>query len=402
MKPLHTRIGGSAEGSRHFFERKAITRKIRRKLRDGEHLLITAPRRIGKTSLLKQIRDTPEEGQIVIYLIVQSVDSIDAFNKNLFNTLIKNQDIYNSISGYLKRSGNAIKKIVSQIRGLSIEGVELNGEDTLNYFEELKVLFEELTSHEKQIIIFIDEFPDVISNIGQIDQRDAIKLLQQQREIRTQFKASQIQFVYTGSTGLINVVKKIDKVHLTNDLAEVRVPPLTDAEAKELMSRLILGKQIELKSFAISDDVIEYTVKKIHWLLPYFIQIVVDTLFDDHDEFELGLAPSITCETVDNLFDMLVKTHSNHSAYFENWEARLKYIGKKDHKLAIKTLDITALQGEISYEAFYNLAVKLKIKNPRFVLDVLQYDGYITESEDGGRYGFNSPLLRQWWANNVR
>ena len=138
-----------------------------------------------------------------------------------------------------------------------------------------------------------------------------------------------------------------------------------------------------------------------HWLLPYFIQIIVDGLFDEHEEYELNSAPPINNETIDNFFEVLVKTHSTHSDYFDHWETRLKYIGKADHKLAIETLNLTAQQGEISYDEFYNLAVKHESKNPKYILDVLQYDGYLAESADGNRYGFNSVLLKEWWANNV-
>ena len=114
MKPLYSCTGGSAEGKKHFFERSGITRKIRRKLRNRENLLIAAPRRIGKTSILKHIRDTPEDNQIVIYLIVQSVESIDEFNKKLFTTLIKNKQIYSIVSCYIKRGSTSLKRALQE------------------------------------------------------------------------------------------------------------------------------------------------------------------------------------------------------------------------------------------------------------------------------------------------
>lgn len=401
MKPLYSCTGGPAEGEKHFFERSGITKRIRRKLRNREHLLIAAPRRIGKTSILKYIRDTPENNQIVIYLIVQSVESIDEFNKKLFTTLIKNQHVYNIVSGYIKRASTTLKRIIGGIKGVKVDGVDLSGEDSIDYYDELNNLFDELKSHAKQIVIFVDEFPDAITNINETDHRNAIKLLQQQRELRIEYKNSQIQFIYTGSTGLINVVKKLGKVDLVNDLSIIKVPPLSQSEAKELMTRLVLGKQTELDSFKISCEVIDYTLEKMHWLLPYFIQIIIDGLFDEHEQYEPNSAPAITNETIDDFFDLLVKTHSTHSGYFDHWETRLKYIGKEDHQLAIETLNLTARQGEISYDEFHDLATKLEIKDPKYILDVLQYDGYLAESADGNRYGFNSVLLKEWWANNV-
>ncbi|MCI5168396.1 MAG: ATP-binding protein [Candidatus Electrothrix sp. GM3_4] len=273
MKPLKSCAGGSAEGNRCFFMREKIIRKIRRKLANKENLLISAPRRIGKTSLLKHLRDTPEENQIIIYLIVQSVASVDEFNKRLFDELTKDQQIYGWFERSRKQINAGIKRQASRVQSISLEGgIKINPNENIDYYAERNALLDEPQQHDKQIILFIDEFPDVLTNIDKEDKKanrnDAITLLQQQREIREKYKNGHIQFAYTGSTGLKNVVRKLGDIHLVNNLNEIKVPPFTRQEAAELMQRLILGKQEDLEDFNISDEVIEYTVDKIQWPLP--------------------------------------------------------------------------------------------------------------------------------------
>ncbi len=401
MEPLKSCTGGSAEGENRFFKRAKIIQKIRRKLANGEHLLISAPRRIGKTSILKHIRDTPEQNQIIKYLIVQSVESIEEFNKRLLDELIKDQQIFNGLDGFKQRAGATVKKHLSRVKTISQKGVELNKDVTIDYYAELNELFDELKNHDKQIIVFIDEFPDAVTNIDKSDRRNAIKLLQQQREIREKYKNSQIQLVYTGSTGLKNVVKKLGDIHLVNNLVEIKVPPLRLPEAREFMQRLVLGKQQELDTFDVSDEVIAYTLKKIQWFLPYYIQIIVEELFDQHEEDESYPPPPITIETIDTLFKALIKSNSAHGDYFDHWKIRLKGFEKRERQLAIEVLNLTADQGTISYEQYHDLAVKHAVIERQHVLEVLQNDGYLSGDENDQHYGFNSILLKEWWVNNV-
>jgi len=397
MKPLKTCIGGSAEGDNRFFNRDTIIKKIRRKLSNREHLLISAPRRIGKTSIIKHICATPEQHQIIKYLIVQSVNTIEDFNKLLFDELIKDQQIHNGVGGFFKRASTAVKRQISRVKGINFEGIELSDNETIDYYSELNKLFDVLKSHDKQIIIFIDEFPDAISNIAKTNAKSAIKLLQQQREIREKYKNSQIQFVYTGSTGLKNVVKKLGEIHLVNNLVEVTVPPFSHEEALELMQRLILGKQQEIATFTVPKEVILYALERIQWLLPYYIQIIVEELFDQYEEQE----SPVTNKSIDALFTSLVQSNSSHADYFEHWKSRLKGLEKTDRLLAMEVLSYISTQGKISIEKYHDLTVKHSISDNRHVLDILQYDGYLITDEDGRQYGFNSVLLKEWWKNNV-
>src|SRR5665647_2621 len=68
-----------------YFARPTITERIWRKIENGEHLQLTAPRRVGKTSILKHMVRQPRKGYRVKYIIVQSVDQENEFYKLLFN-----------------------------------------------------------------------------------------------------------------------------------------------------------------------------------------------------------------------------------------------------------------------------------------------------------------------------
>ncbi|MFK5986747.1 MAG: hypothetical protein QM479_15170 [Pseudomonadota bacterium] len=397
VKALKSSVGPPAEGESKFFPRNKIVNKIIRTINNGENILISAPRRIGKSSILKYIKNNQQKDQIIKYMIVQSVDSSEEFFKKLFNELLNDKDIFDGIGGYWARTGSTVKKYASRITGFSIEGsIELDPDEHIDYYHECLQLIKNIQVNDKKIIIFVDEYPDALNNILEKDKQLAIKFLQQNRELIELFSDCNLQFVYTGSTGLKNIVKKLDRLDLVNHLKTIKISPFTKDEAKELIQRLILGFKEENCNFDVSDKVVEYILQKISWRIPYYMQIIIDELFDFYEDTEKPIDET----TIEFVLSEIVKSKSNHSDYFENWKRRLKTaFQNQDYDFAIEVLNYIAKNNTIEHSVFYDLATKNKVEDTRYILDVLEYDGYI--SEDQKKYGFNSILLKEWWYINV-
>lgn len=84
-----------------------------------------------------------------------------------------------------------------------------------------------------------------------------------------------LQFVYTGSIGLGNVVGKLYRNDLINDIVNIEVPPLSQKEATMLISRLVLGLKKETTAFVINEGIVEYVIKKDSWLILYYLKGMV-------------------------------------------------------------------------------------------------------------------------------
>lgn len=395
LKPLKSSLGQPAEGEKKYFPRDKIVKKIFRKLDNGENILISAPRRIGKSSILKHIAKNHKQNQIVKYMIVQSVNSQEEFFKKLFNELIEDKEIFEGLQSYFKKATSTLRSYISRVSGISLNGITINPNEIINYYEECISLIKSFKT-EKIIIIFIDEFPDALHNIYIKNESLAINFLQQNRDMREKFSDNNLQFIYTGSTGLKNVVRKFKKLDLINDITTIEVLPFTNEEAKELISRLILGFQEEIAEFDISKTTIDYILEKISWKLPYYMQIIVDELFEYYEDTQ----EEITSATVDLVLDKIVKSKSTHCDYFENWKDRLSRAFKNEnYSFAIEVLNYIAKNESIDYAEFCDLATKHEVQDHKYILDVLEHDGYI--SEDNKKYGFNSILLKNWWFINV-
>lgn len=397
--PLIRSLGQPAQGKDQFFPRPFIMRRICREIDNGENLLISAPRRIGKSSLLRAIQkqQCTQANTIYQYMIIQSVDSSELFFSKLFKALISDEDIYTGATGYLKRTSHSFKEVISRLRGISLEGgVQIDAKNSIDYYHECYELLTHLEN--KKVVIIVDEFPDALARIDQQDRSQAIRFLQQHRDLRQQFSDT-LQFVYTGSTGLRNVVKKIGKIDLINDLAQIEIPPFSEKESHCLIKSLVLGYQLTNPSFTLTEKQINYILNKITWYLPYYLQAIVNDLYNRFDETQKSIQP----KDIDIVLMEMTKAKSPYAAYFENWQSRLKNIFDKDEYQLAKILLTHFAQQQISDKATLDqYGQSLSKAGRRFVLQTLEYDGYISQSESNPeQYQFNSKLLKQWWIENV-
>jgi hypothetical protein len=396
MQPLKSTIGSPATGAAHYFERPQLSQDIRRGLDRGSNLLISAPRRIGKSSLIKHLLTQAAANEIMLYISVQSATCSNDFFEKLFKALIKNNAIFGRLNGFQHRASAKLKSIISRFRGIYIEGgVQIDENEHIHYYTELQTLISEL--HDKKVILLLDEFPDAVANMLRYDKKQAIEFLLQMRELRQISTELGLQFILTGSSGLANVVSQLGENDLINDLEEIKVPPYSETEAKLLMQRLVLGYQADNAYFQINDLTLDYILEKITWCLPYYLQIIVKSLFEEFDNTQALIEPA----TVDKVVAEMLTARSEYYGYFEYWHKRLAHdLDKTSYQAAIVILNQLASDQISSLVQIKALTFaeppNLSIKQ---ILNILEHDGYI--SQHNKQYGFNSFLLKQWWLAHV-
>jgi len=247
------------------------------------------------------------------------------------------------------------------------------------------------------LLLLIDEFPDAVRNISTDDKKEGIRFLQLIRELRQEFSDTDLRFVYSGSIGLGNVVKKLNRLDLINDIVNIEVPPLNKDEAKELITRLVLGQAEENRDFEIGDSVKDHILEKESWLIPYYIQIIVDELLEMFDETD----QKPTERMVDRVIEKIIRDRYKYQDYFENWKTRLKQaFEKNEYSCALEILNYISTNGSMDYDTIYDRSVKHGIEELRDITDILEYDGYVSK-DMSKTFMFNSIILKEWWYINV-
>ena len=386
MEIFNTIIGPPAEGDL-FFSRTYLDARLWKNIRNGGQLLVSAPRRIGKTSFLQNICNQEEEDYFVKYHITQSINSSNEFFKRLYKSLLEylstQQNIWEGLTELLKR--NRIEKVGK-------DGIELKGTD-LDYFEEFKRLIKKIELNKKLVFV-IDEFSEATENIINDQGKIPAQLfLHQNRELRQDRSISQkIQFIYCGSIGLGNITERIRAIKSINDLTDFPIPPLSTEEAFSMIEQLTVNPTL-----IFDQEVKHYLVNRIHWLMPYYIQIILD-------EVETILLQSdkqleVTEEIVDRAIDEALKKRN----YFEHWHTRLRTAFKgKDYTFAKEVLNAASKsETGVTKTQIFDLAVKHELaEDYNIILRTLEYDGYISLNEEK-IFILNSPLLKIWWERNI-
>jgi len=397
MEPLSISTGKPADGKENYFQRPQIEATIWSKIDKKEHLLLAAPRRTGKSSILKNLERNPKKGYLVKYKSVQHIDGANEFFKQIYKLLLEDDSIFSVCKRHLEKSKGAVTKFVSRVRGISFDGIDIDPRERVDYYNECEKLLKMLPDNFDTVLLLIDEFPDAVKNISMDDSKKGVRFLQLTRGLRQDFNDANIQFVYSGSIGLGNVVAKLNRRDLINDIVNIEVPPLSEEEAKEFISRLVLGLTKDRNGFEINDDIKEYIFKKESWLIPYYIQIVVDELF----AFFTKTHGTVTEKSIDDAIDKIICDRYKYQDYFENWKTRLKQaFERSEYRCAIEILNGISSSGSMDYNSIYNVSIKHGVDDLKDIANVLEYDGYINKDKEK-TYRFNSIILKEWWYINV-
>lgn len=382
-------VGQAVRGS-DFWKRENELAAIWEAIRSGSHILLAAPRRVGKTSIMFHLYDNPLDGYAVIYLDVESADSENEFWRKLFNALGE-EEFANKLKKYSKTAFEKLKNI--KIKKITADSVEFGDGEAISYYSIFEEFIKELNS-DKKVVIMVDEFAQTIENIIKYDsKKNAERFLNANRALRQNPKiSSKVTFVYAGSIGLESVVGKIGATKLINDLNSIKVSPLTSQEAIEFTGELC-------KSVAIfaTEEAISYMLEKIEWLIPFYIQLIVQELKTISRQ---TVGEMVAKSDIDSAISRVIE-HKNH---FEHWQSKLKEgFDKTSYLYAKEILNTISEENTIRSSQISNIAAKYNMDydDAREVIHSLVYDGYINNNDDVKIYRFNSPILRIWWNKYV-
>ena len=391
-------IIGQAVSSEDFFQRPQVIKRIRRAIRNGSMIYLSAPRRVGKTSIMNYLVDNPEPNQHFVYAITQSIDSTDAFYKEIAKQVI-DSPAFRSLSRFsetLKKVAGSLLQRINLKVAIPFLDVSLEKGEPVNFQADLEKLLEEIDLEGGQLIIMVDEFTETIDNILiKHGKQEARRFLQVFRELMHNRKlTNKVQFLLTGSIGLQPLVKKLEASDLVNQLQYIDIPPLSEEEACTLFRQLIEPDEI-----VIDDETMRFILRKIDWLMPFHVQLLVQEVID---VFESSGNP-IDLPKAERAFEQVF--HQRNKIYFVQYYERLKKRLEPgaEYQFVHDVLNRAADQPLVSKADIHDLAVKHNLADSyRATIESLEYDGYLRQTADDQAYQFNSSILKIWWKKYAR
>ena len=360
---------------------------------ETDNLLLLAPRRVGKTSLMKKMGENAKEHDFTpVFVDVSDCADELRFVQRLYGAILDNHfgdRLWNQIKdSWLGKTVERVQKIGGG--GFNLE-FRPDGPSWTRLGEELANALSKL---DGRWLIQIDELPVFVLRLlnkdEPADRARVHEFLYWMRRLRQQHTT--VRWMLAGSVGLDTVSARLNAADAINDLHIRRLDAFDPATADALLVALSSSYRV-----VIEEAVRTHVITRTGWPAPYYLQLIFHQLRD--------IARAVTNADVDQAIQDLLSPH--HRNYFDYWRQRLyEELGTVDADTAVALLHRCCRTPAGSTRRTLSLALAKELPDARaredklgYLLDVLQNDGYLVEAQS--RFSFRSPLIREYWLKRL-
>lgn len=392
------RVGAPVRGA-DFYGRDALVDIIWQKLRFG-NILLTAPRRFGKTSVMYRLIDEPRYDFKLVHAdlehMIEPAELISQLAVQLA-TDTRLSRIANGLSYFPKTLWTRFKETFSEIDLLKVR-VKLRDKLRPHWQESGEELFKRVAEFPGTIVFVLDEFPMMIDRMARSSthREEAKTLLRWLRALRQSPSTTNVRFLIAGSIGIGHVLNELGEISAINDFEQVRLEPFPKKMAAMLLDELANTHKIPL-----SEPSKRKMLEAIGTYIPYFIQVIFSEAAKSHTQNGEPITPKRVEQIYrDKVLGVECKT------YFDHYYGRLRDYYKPHEERAVKRiLRELALAGCLSREICYqlyrdNLGDRSDVEEFNRLMTDLENDFYVRFDATSRKYEFASKLLRDWWLRH--
>ena len=386
-----------------FFDREAEIEALKERVREGTHTLLTAQRRMGKTSLVRELlRQLSAEGDYeTLFVDLEAVDTpADAVAEIAFATRSIStawERIRSGFANFLQSVGNRIEAV--EVADLKVK--LRSGIDSGSWDRRGDEVFTALAAVDKPVVLAIDELPILVNRLlkghdYQItpERRAATDLFLSWLRRNGQTHRGKISLIVSGSIGLDPILSQARLSAQANIFSSFELRPWDEQTSIECLGALARWHEVDL-----SMEVRRRMCDLLRCCIPQHIQQFFDHL---HEHLRREARYVATIDDVTHVYyrDLLsVRGQFN----LQHYEDRLRTVmGSQGYTVAISILTEAAVndglltdQSARRYEGDLLSSSHAEDLSINDVLHLLEHDGYIERQDEG--YRFVSGLLQEWW-----
>ncbi|MFO0589773.1 MAG: ATP-binding protein [Polyangiaceae bacterium] len=382
-----------------FWGRDHEITELRELLDAGAHVLLVAPRRVGKTSLMRELGRRLDTTHRCLFVDLEGAQSAADAIAELGLATRPHQSLW-------KRTQDVFRGLLDNVDtiGAYEVSIKLREGTAAGWQTRGQRLLDSLAQHDEPIIVFMDELPILINRMLKGDdyqitperRREADMFLSFLRAETTRRKG-QVRFVAAGSIGLEPVLRQAGLSATVNTFTPYELHPWDRPTAIGFLNAISESKKLVLGAGAA-----ERMVERLGSAVPHHVQLFFDLVLQDARRRKMGEA---TITDIERVFAERMLSTRGH-AELSHLEERLKMVlGPKRLPVALDLLTEAAVTGSLQPERAMEIAKEavgtgdLDEERPedllRELLGIFEHDGYL-ERSDGG-YVFVSSLVRDWW-----
>ncbi|MDX2042201.1 MAG: hypothetical protein SF097_13185 [Acidobacteriota bacterium] len=392
------RVGPPVRGN-DFFGREAFVNLASEKLKAG-HVLLGAPRRFGKTSVMYRLMDAPEWDYRIVHADLEHLSDPASLIAELTEKLAKDGKLAKVISGLSWLSQETWSRFRDTIEEVELFEVKIKLKEKLreSWQERGEELFKRIATANTTVVFFLDEFPMMIDRMARSEKHreEAKLLLQWLRALRVRPDlASNVRFLIAGSIGIGRVLNELGQIASINDFESLKLDPFTPKVAADFLDVLAKSAKIQL-----TQPTKRKMLDVIGTPVPYFLQIIFSEVSKAH--FLDG--ETITPKKVEMIYHSKV-LGVDCKTYFDHYYSRFReYYQPHEEKAAKRMLRELAVVGAMTRDACFQF-YKSEVANAdleafNLLMTDLENDFYISFDSEKRQYQFSCKLLRDWWLRH--
>ena len=384
-----------------FFDREVELQLLRERVENGTHTLLTAQRRMGKTSLVREmLRQLDEDGEFATVFVdlEGAMDAADAVAE-MATQARPLQSVRRRITSWLSNSARDVRDNIEEL-GVSEFRVSLRaGLDAGNWQRIGDQVFEALAANDRPVVLAIDELPILVNRLLKGHE---YRITAERLAVTDSFMGwlrrccqthqGRICLIISGSVGLEPVLNQARLSAHANVYSALDLRPWSHDVAVECLMALARGHGISLP-----EEIRREMCCKLRCCVPHHVQQFFHHLYEHLVRDQRNEA---TLDDVERVYqrDLLSVRGQVDLVHYEE---RLRMVlGDEGYTDALSLLSEAVVNSGLLTHQVVELyrgeaADKGEGDSVVDVLYVLQHDGYLEACEGG--YAFVSGLLEDWW-----
>jgi uncharacterized protein len=370
---------------------------------EKHNVLLIAPRRIGKTSVMYRMLDFPLNDWRVIHQNVEDLKTPGDFFITLVDSIRVHQLAF--FKDTIAKGWDLLKGLVSGIESVEAYEFKIQLRKKENFREnwELRAtqLIDRIIHSNTPLLFVIDELPDMLNAMHDYSEADYLAFLHWFRKIRDRSLRARLRWLLGGSVNLISVLDKKGNVKLVNDLKPEVLKPFSKQEVNDFITQMFKKEKV-----AYDPGVIDKIIDLLGSPIPYFLQMFSQELCR---EWRRNPEERIAQKTAIDVFNKTLLGEMARDK-LQHYRSRIEiHYAAEEREAACHLLNKIAISPNgLTQKAlftYYRLIEERKT-TPRSgpallqafhrLLLHLQSDFYI-EGTSNERFDFASKLIKTWW-----
>lgn len=369
---------------------------------DQNSLLLVAPRRFGKTSVMHALCDRPREPWTAVYVDAEHTRTPGEFAVTLVRKCAEANPTWSTaLRAALDGARSWWRAAVSSV-GLATSydtqfWLEVRRDMGQEWESRSLELLRTLRGAGAQIVFAIDELAIMLENfqdqgLAPAEVRGFMRWFRHLR-IDPSDGLRGCRFVLGSSIGIEGALSRIGAVDTINDLQPVVLEELSPEDGRALLCALLAGAGVILSRPAVNR-----ALELVGPPVPYFVQIMA------HAITRRGAGSRIGPKAIEAVYEAEV-LGAHARTYFEHYYDRLRRLDPIDHRLALAVLKHLAGARSASRRALWMVydetaGEQRTVDDFEPMLKELENDFYIRYDPSTGEYAFWSNMLRDWWRRH--